>query len=74
MPSLRSFLFKGLIVAVINALCKVVTNDGLNHQSMKNLTIFLAINKNLKNLTFTKNGDFVYLDTVLLFSYIILRV
>ena len=68
MPSLRSFLFKGLIVAVINALCKLVTNDGLNHQSMKNLTIFLAINKN------KKNGDFVYLDTVLLFSYIILRV
>ena len=32
---------------------------------MKNLTIFSATNKNLKNLAFKKNCDFVYLDTVL---------
>ena len=27
-PSLRSFMSKGVIIAVINALCKLVTNDG----------------------------------------------
>lgn len=38
----------------------------INYQSMKNSTILLAVNKNLRNLAFAMNGHLVYLDSVLL--------
>ena len=74
MPSFRSFLSKRLIVTVVNALCKLVTNDGHELSIYEEFDNFLSNKQKSKNFAFTRNSDLVYLDTVLLLSYIILRI
>ena len=58
MPSLRSFLSKGLIVAAINALCKLVTNDARKSLIYEEYDNFLSNKQKSKKLSLYKERRF----------------